>query len=1184
MKKKTKWLALILSMVVLVESAGINVSAADITAADITAGDISGSDIIENVIMVTSGDVSGGEGMNNVCEEQKELLFPGLPNDYVLSENQIEAKAELALYTENIDIALDDGEEQFYVAGEVVCLASDEAEAQLITEAFGGTLRSFELGVAVICLGQERTVKQAVMAAADESVLLPAVWPNYYRSYCDKPNDPAMTEETDDKYQWQHKYVGSFYAWDAGYTGKGVRVGIIDSAILGNHEEFEGRIVKNVSLVDKSEEDRIAQGHGSHVTGVIAANKDNGVGGAGIAPEASVYAYDVFGDGEYATSAAVCRAINQAIADDVDIINMSIGDPTYSGMEAEVVKCAYNSGIALFAPAGNEASNGAIYPGFLDNVCMVAALQQDGAKAGFSNYNNSVDLAFPGVSIYSTDASGENAYTWMSGTSMACSVASGVAAVILSAGSDVEELANKTGTERVDALYEVMVKYAKASLSDGMGAGTTYLPDALNVVVEDWDSIPEKPSFDIPSGSVIQHCYTDLQISCGNNPAIDIYYSTDGKTPVYKNGVIKNGKIIENTDSIEIGSRKGEVNKVTVKAVAVNRITGKSSEVSTATYEFKPNAFYVQLNSNAGKTVIRGKSIQLTATITPANAVSKKVKWDISKGGKEAGVSVNQTGKITTSKTAVPGEYTVTATVVDEDGKTVLGTTGKAVSEEFIFTVKEEPVVAKVSFSEKKIVHDVQEKLDLWQYVSVTYKDGTVVTGADADVSWSVATPRIVDVFSNGKTIIIASGTTKVTAKANDGSNKSATLTLTIKSFKPQLKISAKDGLYTVGSGVSKNIVAEVRYLNQNKLTWTVTPNGSNCSGTVKIKNGKLTSSSDARGVYTITASGVVQDTYETRMSEWAGETMTASCTITIVPRVTQITVPKTMNLYVPNQDKQISESALNAVVVGGNTSVITYSSSNKKVATVDANGMVCAVGSGTAVITCKAMDGSKKTASCKVTVSVPHSSLQIVPGDNNNGIMHGKYTIKLKAVLGSSYGTPTSQTVKWWVDDKDKDVISVSQKGVVKGSKLAGTEEKDRTVTVYAQAADGTGPIANYKVLIRPAIVKLELEKKESDVYIKALNDVKNKSYVSDVDYMVTVGAVDGYVIGVRKGCMNGEQFFGLYPNKATTDKTGTDKDEFTDKDGIQVKVTVMLRGSNKKAVVTYTVIRTKDDKYFIL
>ena len=127
------------------------------------------------------------------------------------------------------------------------------------------------------------------------------------------------------------------------------------------------------------------------------------------------------------------------------------------------------------------------------------------------------------------------------------------------------------------------------------------------------------------------------------------------------------------------------------------------------------------------------------------------------------------------------------------------------------------------------------------------------------------------------------------------------------------------------------------------------------------------------------------------------------------------------------------------------------FSSSNPGVATVDSEGIVTATGqaSGTTKITCMAIDGSGKKATCSITVANPVSRITISPAAGSEGYVACGKSIKLTANLESDYGKVDTKNVKWTSDRTD---VTVS-KGVVKASSSAAAGN----VVITASTNDGT-------------------------------------------------------------------------------------------------------------------------------
>ena len=150
-------------------------------------------------------------------------------------------------------------------------------------------------------------------------------------------------------------YIGAEFSKQLGFTGKGVKIGVIDTGINLNHPDFfnqdkTSRFLKGYDFVDNDTIPQDTNGHGTQVTGIIAANGQL----KGIAPMAEIFSYRVSSDGESVPSNLIIKAINQAVEDRVDIINISLGVNMTHNKIDEAVNNAINQGIVVVAAAGNS--------------------------------------------------------------------------------------------------------------------------------------------------------------------------------------------------------------------------------------------------------------------------------------------------------------------------------------------------------------------------------------------------------------------------------------------------------------------------------------------------------------------------------------------------------------------------------------------------------------------------------------------------------------------------------------------------------------------------------------------------------------------------------------------------------------------------------------------------------------
>jgi len=202
--------------------------------------------------------------------------------------------------------------------------------------------------------------------------------------------------------------------------------------------------------------------HGTHVSGIIAANRKNGIGIEGIGNDVQIMAIRAVPDGDERDK-DVANAIRYAVDNGADIINMSFGKSysPYKKVVDEAVEYAESKGVLMIHGAGNDSKDNDNYENFpsrvLDNDEIVGNWLEIGASASgdgidfvgsFSNYGkHTVDVFAPGVNIYSTIPN--NKYESASGTSMAAPATSGVAAILMAyypelSAYQVKDILNKS--------------------------------------------------------------------------------------------------------------------------------------------------------------------------------------------------------------------------------------------------------------------------------------------------------------------------------------------------------------------------------------------------------------------------------------------------------------------------------------------------------------------------------------------------------------------------------------------------------------------------------------------------------------------------------------------------------------------------------------------------------------------
>jgi len=229
--------------------------------------------------------------------------------------------------------------------------------------------------------------------------------------------------------QWALRTLEADSSWSVA-DGSGQTVAVIDTGVSREPDVARNLLVGWDVIRGRSDGRNDQNGHGTHVAGVIAAEANNGIGGAGLAPGAKILpvrALDTNGNGFWSDVAnGIVYAVNQGAG----VINLSLGGDTDDPSLRAAINYALGNGRIVVAAVGNDGTGAATYPAAYPGVIGVAASDGADRVASFSNHGQAVDLAAPGVGILST-VPGDFASS--SGTSMAAPFVSATAALLRSA-------------------------------------------------------------------------------------------------------------------------------------------------------------------------------------------------------------------------------------------------------------------------------------------------------------------------------------------------------------------------------------------------------------------------------------------------------------------------------------------------------------------------------------------------------------------------------------------------------------------------------------------------------------------------------------------------------------------------------------------------------------------------------
>jgi len=284
--------------------------------------------------------------------------------------------------------------------------------------------------------------------------------------YVDYVNQVILEEEAVDPMMKDQYALTNTKATTAWKTTKGdvkTIIAVIDTGADLNHPDLKDKIVKSYNVFTKTAEVSDSHGHGTHCAGIAAAAL-NGVGIAGIAPEAGLMPVQVLNASGGGSDATIAEGIVWAADNGAKVMTMSLGLYKRSKVIEEALQYALDKNISLVASAGNnnalnDPEKAPHLPSTYPGVIEVAATDVNNAKARFSNFGKTVSVAAPGVDILSTVP---GTYKKMSGTSMASPAAAGVVALIRSkypnlnqaqVKAHLEKTAQDLGTPGFDELY-----------------------------------------------------------------------------------------------------------------------------------------------------------------------------------------------------------------------------------------------------------------------------------------------------------------------------------------------------------------------------------------------------------------------------------------------------------------------------------------------------------------------------------------------------------------------------------------------------------------------------------------------------------------------------------------------------------------------------------------------------------
>ena len=1159
----------------------------------------------------TTAETTGETVPETTAETEPEALpygLPGLPEDYILSDEELADKADMISHQVAQQTAsLMEGTQ--YESGILLVWADTEETAQAYAQAFSAELVCRQDGLATLRLNGVSVVE--ALTAAQESDRLPAAYPNHiavlppdegeweenpglalfsedipqtqtWRSWLDNTEnpDPYLTDPTSDRYQYMHDTVDSYAAWGV-TTGKGVTVAILDSGVMANHEDLPN--VTRIEVFYKNAPLGLddAKGHGTHVAGIIGAAMGNGKGGAGIAPGVKLLSLRITNDAGSSTDAKLICGLQAAVKAGAQIVNISLGGPAYSAVFQKAINEATEAGVTVVAAMGNDGTNCLNYPAGYDNVIGVVSVDRTNNRASGSSYGTWGDVAAPGAVTWSTINDGS--YWHKSGTSMASPVVAGVAALYKSVHPDA-----------TPAQITARLKATATKGGSDLGAGIVNAAAALS-------EKPGIPTAEIRSGETGEvlsrsdggalSAPWDGQL-CLTGTGRFLLYTLDGKTPGIREGQIVRGQ--RYNGPISLADYAGQT--LTVKAMAVGD-GGLAGSVLTCRIQVKKGTEIGSVAVSGPRELLAGKTGEFQANVTGVNPeapVEQTVTWRISdRSDNMARAAIGaSTGKLTTPRLSAGDEGWVEVTAVSK--------TGQVSSEPFRVTVKALNPVAKIALSTRKISCYTGNTATLT--VTMLDSKGNPVS---PEVLWSSSKPQVATV-ENGVVTALAKGSTTIICKALDGSGKTAKCTVTVAQAVESLTIT---GPASLAPGASFTFKAQAAPKGAvSRFTWSVLegPEGT------RITNGRLSVPKDAQTGDIITISAQPPE----------GGGAGAEYTLRVAPKCASVhtSIPwDSDSPYAPLSESydragNLTGLTLYSVQPGeyskrkdcvllsadpmdargrylDNAGCLRWSSSNPSIVSVTDDGFVQAHKAGTAKITVSALDGSGKKQTVTVRVENPVSKIALSTSAPRGRMLitpllaAGK-SVSHKVTFAETYGRPTNQKITWSWTLKDSNGWDQTEAfaryiGLTSGGRLSIrsnaqsilSDYRDANITlkltVIAQSQDFSGAYDTVTYLLVPPATKLYARKSVvsiepggtvmTDFYSNQFAQSKGSNFV-----FTSSNPKVASVIGDSSGSSAGED--GWFTLKIHSTQTGTAKITIRTTDGTNRSCTITVRSTPKK------------------
>lgn len=263
---------------------------------------------------------------------------------------------------------------------------------------------------------------------------------NYVYTGSYTPRDPKF------RLQWGLRKTGFERAWNK-TRGAGVRVAVVDSGAAIGHIDLRRKVAAKYDFVNRNRTVEDLHGHGTHVSGIVAARTGNGKGVAGGCPNCKLIIAKALDKNLVGYNSNISDAIIYSAKKGVRVINLSLGSHSGSATLKNAINYATKRGALVVAAGGNYGTRKAVYPAAYRNVVAVIHTDRYDRRGFDASHGDYIDVAAPGVSILSTVPGG---YAYKNGSSMAAPNVAALAGLLASQGLNRKQIRSRIQSTAVD--------------------------------------------------------------------------------------------------------------------------------------------------------------------------------------------------------------------------------------------------------------------------------------------------------------------------------------------------------------------------------------------------------------------------------------------------------------------------------------------------------------------------------------------------------------------------------------------------------------------------------------------------------------------------------------------------------------------------------------------------------------